>query len=81
MCKMQKTKEEMIAFKAAQEVWRQKKRQELEEENIRIQKHLQDRAREIQERQAIKQKASEAKEKVIETIAKKMYETEVIFYI
>lgn len=82
MCKMQKTKEEMIAFKAAQDVWRKKKRQELEEENIRIQQYLQDRALEIQQRMEVKRKESEAKEKVIENIAKKIYEQEVrnIYY-
>ncbi|ERL94882.1 hypothetical protein D910_12155 [Dendroctonus ponderosae] len=41
MCKMQKTREEMMAFKAAQEAWKRKKKQDIEEENIRIQEFLQ----------------------------------------
>lgn len=41
MCKMQKTKEEMVTFKAAQEVWKKKERDALEEENRKIQEFLQ----------------------------------------
>lgn len=41
MCKMQKTREEMMAFKAAQEVWKKRERDALEEENRRIQEYLQ----------------------------------------
>lgn len=41
MCKMQKTREEMMAFKAAQEIWRKKERDALEEENRKIQEFLQ----------------------------------------
>lgn len=38
---MQKTREEMTAFKAAQEAWKRKKKQDIEAENIRIQEFLQ----------------------------------------
>lgn len=44
MCKMQKTKEEMMAFKAAQEVWKKRERDALEEENRKIQEYLQSKA-------------------------------------
>lgn len=40
MCKMQKTREEIIAFREAQELWRRKKKEEIEEENRRIQEYL-----------------------------------------
>lgn len=44
MCKMQKTREEMMAFKAAQEVWKKRERDALEEENRKIQEYLQSKA-------------------------------------
>lgn len=37
---MQKTRDEMNAFKAAQAVWREKKKKDLEEENLRIQEYI-----------------------------------------
>lgn len=49
-CKMQKTREEMMAFKAAQEVWRKKERDALEEENRNIQIYLQSRQSDAEER-------------------------------
>lgn len=47
-CKMQKTKEEMMAFKAAQQEWKKKKERELQEENKKIQEYLYKRALEEQ---------------------------------
>lgn len=44
MCKMQKTREEMMAFKAAQEIWKKRERDALEEENRKIQEYLQSKA-------------------------------------
>lgn len=49
MYRLQKTKEEIEAFKAAQEIWRQKERQELEEENRRIEEFL--REKEIKQKE------------------------------
>lgn len=43
MCKMQKTREEMMAFKAAQQVWKKREKDALEEENRKIQEYLQSR--------------------------------------
>lgn len=40
MCKMQKTRDEMNAFKVAQALWREKQKKELEEENLRIQEYI-----------------------------------------
>lgn len=37
---MKRTQEEMLAFKVAQEKWKQKKREEIEEENRKIQEFL-----------------------------------------
>lgn len=46
LCRMQKTREEMMAFKAAQEIWKQKRQIALEEENRQIAEYLQKKARE-----------------------------------
>lgn len=40
MCKMQRTRDEMNAFKVAQSIWRDKQKKELEEENLRIQEYI-----------------------------------------
>lgn len=40
MCKMQRTREEMNAFKEAQNIWREKQKKELQEENMRIQEYI-----------------------------------------
>lgn len=46
MCRMRRTKQEIEAFKEAQEVWRRNKKELLEEENRRIQEYLLFKARE-----------------------------------
>lgn len=38
--KMQKTKAEMVAFKEAQDIWKQKQRQQIEDENKKIQEYM-----------------------------------------
>lgn len=40
MCRMKRTRDEMIAFKQAQELWKKKKAEEIEEENRRIQEFI-----------------------------------------
>lgn len=50
MCSMKKNRDEMNAFKVAQEIWKNKRRKELEEENIAIQKFLQDKMAREQQR-------------------------------
>lgn len=47
MRKTQKTREEIIAFREAQELWRKKKQEEIEEENRRIQEYLMTKAADI----------------------------------
>lgn len=50
MCKMHRTREEMMAFKAAQEVWKKRERIALDEENRKIQEYLQSREGDIRAR-------------------------------
>lgn len=45
-CKMQKTREEMLAFEEAQKLWKEKRRLALEDENRKIALYLQEKARE-----------------------------------
>lgn len=49
-CRRRKTQEEMMAFKAAQEVWKRKERDVLEEEHKNIQMYLQSRQSDIDTR-------------------------------
>lgn len=49
-CRRRKTQEEMMAFKAAQEVWKRKERDVLEEEHKNIQMYLQSRQSDIDSR-------------------------------
>ncbi|GLV45297.1 hypothetical protein CBL_05397 [Carabus blaptoides fortunei] len=73
MYRLQRTKDEIDSFKAAQEIWRQKERQELEEENRRIEEFL--REKEIKQRELNMQKNTEdaAKTKVTEELAMRIY--------
>lgn len=50
MQKMQKTREEIKAFRTARELWRQKKKEEIEDENRRIQEYLLSKAADITSR-------------------------------
>lgn len=47
MCKLQKTKEEIVAFREAHEFWKKKKKEEIEEENRQIQEYLMSKAADI----------------------------------
>lgn len=47
MRNMQKTRQEIIAFREARELWRKKKKEEIEEENKRIQEYLMSKAADI----------------------------------
>lgn len=47
MCNMHKTREEITAFKAANDLWKKKKMQEIEEENRRIQEYLASKAADV----------------------------------
>lgn len=77
MCKMMKTREEMMAFKAAQDRWKQKKREEIEEENRRIQDFLEKKGADVTKRLEEKKKREEAKAKIQESLAKRIYEERV----
>lgn len=50
MCKMKRTRDEMVAFKQAQELWKKRKAEEIEEENRRIQEFLTAKAADIKSR-------------------------------
>ncbi|XP_048518961.1 meiosis-specific nuclear structural protein 1 isoform X3 [Dendroctonus ponderosae] len=73
MCKMQKTREEMMAFKAAQEAWKRKKKQDIEEENIRIQEFLQKKSADSTARFEEHKRKEEVKAKIQEDLAKQIY--------
>lgn len=79
MCKMKKTREEIAAFKTAQGIWREKKRKELEEENIKIQEYLRQKFFEEQEKRYKKASDEARKEKILENLSKIIYEEEVSF--
>lgn len=76
MCKMQKTKEEMDAFKKAQQIWRNKEKAEIEKENQRIHEFLTNKAIEMQSREPKKSEMEAVKAKLIENIAKQLQEQE-----
>lgn len=77
MCKMQKTKEEMDAFKKAQQIWRNKEKEEIDRENQRIQEFIKNKAIEMQSREQKKNELEAIKAKLTETIAKQIQEEEV----
>nr|XP_023027239.1 meiosis-specific nuclear structural protein 1-like [Leptinotarsa decemlineata] len=74
MCKMKRTREEMDAFKEAQEVWRKRKRIEIEEENRRIEEYLLSKAEGIKARQEEQAKQEALKAHLSDVIAKQLYE-------
>ena len=80
MCKMQKTKEEMDAFKKAQQIWRNKEKAEIEKENQRIHEFLTNKAIEMQSREQKKNEMEAVKAKLTENIAKQLQEQEVYIF-
>lgn len=81
MCKMQKTKEEMDAFKKAQQIWRNKEKEEIEKENQRIQEFITNKAIEMQSREQKKDELEAIKAKLTENIAQQLYEEEVCIFL
>lgn len=77
MLKMQRTREEMMAFKAAQEIWKKRERDALEEENRKIQEYLQSKAGSVKARQEEKERREAIKAKISGDMAKKIAEDEV----
>ncbi|CAH0559184.1 unnamed protein product [Brassicogethes aeneus] len=73
MCKMQKTKEEMIAFKQAQEIWKQKKKEEIEEENRKIHEFMMSKASHAQAKIEEKHRADAEKTARAEKIIQKIF--------
>ncbi|KAF5295557.1 hypothetical protein FQR65_LT10420 [Abscondita terminalis] len=76
MCKMKRTQQEIDAFKQAQEIWKQKKREEIVEENRKIQEYLLSKASDIRAKQLEKEQKVAAREKLCEGLAKKVYEAQ-----
>ncbi|GJQ85766.1 hypothetical protein Trydic_g20328 [Trypoxylus dichotomus] len=72
-CKVQKTQEEMLAFKAAQKIWKEKRKLALEEENRRIEEYLQMKAREEHMKTVHEHKKNQLKEKLTEDLARQLY--------
>lgn len=77
MCKMQKTKREMDDFKRAQQIWRDKQKKEIEEENERVQEFIMRKAMEMESREAKKNEMEAIRSKLSENIAQQLYEEEV----
>lgn len=77
LCKMQKTREEMMAFKAAQEVWKKRERDALEEENRKIQEYLQSKEGSLRAREEEKERREAIKQKISDDMARKIAEDEV----
>lgn len=50
LCKMKQTQEEIKAFKEAQEIWKEKRKKELEEENKRLIEYMQNKEEEERQR-------------------------------
>jgi hypothetical protein len=81
MCKMQRTKEEMDAFKKAQQIWRNNEKDEIDKENQRIQEFITNKAIEMQSREQKKSELEAVKAKLTENIAKQLYEEEVCIFL
>lgn len=77
MCKRLKTRQEMDAFKKAQQLWRNKEKEEIEKENKRIQEFLMAKAIEMQSREQKKSDMDAVKAKLTQAIAQQIYEEEV----
>ncbi|CAH1968702.1 unnamed protein product [Acanthoscelides obtectus] len=73
ICKTKELKVEMEAFKKAQELWKQKKRQELDEENRKIQKFLASKEADVKKGILEKSQREGAKAQLSERIAKELY--------
>lgn len=72
--KMQKTKSEMIAFKEAQEMWKQKQREQIADENKKIQEYMFSKQSDVQAKALEKQRKEQAREEMVDAIAKRLYE-------
>ncbi|XP_056649223.1 meiosis-specific nuclear structural protein 1-like [Diorhabda sublineata] len=73
-CKMKKTRAEMVAFKNAQETWKKKRMEEIEEENRKIEEYLMTKTAGVQARQLELARKEAEREKIIDDIARKMCE-------
>ncbi|CAG9835454.1 unnamed protein product [Diabrotica balteata] len=73
-CRMKKTRSEMMAFKNAQDLWKKKRMEEIEEENRKIEEYLTTKTAVVQARQVQQAKKEAEREKVIEDIARAMCE-------
>ncbi|KAJ8930365.1 hypothetical protein NQ314_016843 [Rhamnusium bicolor] len=78
MIKMMKTREEMMAFKAAQEMWKKRKQEEIEEENRKIQEFLMSKAGDLKMRLEAKERKEAIKAQISENIAKQIYAERVV---
>ncbi|XP_050306031.1 meiosis-specific nuclear structural protein 1-like [Anthonomus grandis grandis] len=74
MCRMQKTREEMMDFKAAQDEWKQRRKREIEDENRKIQEFLQKKSADSSARLQEKKRREEVKAKIQENLAKQIHE-------
>ncbi|XP_018327634.1 meiosis-specific nuclear structural protein 1-like [Agrilus planipennis] len=73
-CRKQKFREEEMKFKEAQQVWKDKKRRELEEEDKNIQDYLSTKTSDAKERREEQERKEAAKNAVIESIGQKLYQ-------
>nr|CAI5864701.1 unnamed protein product [Callosobruchus analis] len=73
ICKMKEIRFEMEGFKKAQELWKQKKRAELDEENRKIQEFLASKEADVKKGQQEKAQREALKAQLSEKIAKEMY--------
>lgn len=77
MNRMKRTRQEMMAFKESQEIWKKRKHDEILEENRKIQEYLETKAAHLRIRQEDRQKLQAAKAKLSEQIAKQIHEQQI----
>ncbi|KAK5650190.1 hypothetical protein RI129_001219 [Pyrocoelia pectoralis] len=74
MCRMRRTQQEIEAFKAAQEIWKKKQKEELVEENRKIQEYLLSKTAASKERKELEEKIAAAKTKICDDIGRQIYD-------
>lgn len=81
MCNVMKTRQEMMAFKAAQQLWKEKEIRALEEENRKIQEYIQSKKSGAEAFEELKAQQEATRAKLAERVARNLAEIKVsIFY-
>lgn len=77
MLQMRRTRDDMIKFKEAQEIWRRNRKSELERENIKIQEYLLLKESETKTKMDEKLRKDSMKQEIIQKMSKEIFEKNV----